>query len=119
MILGGAADADIAEQRRPPQPASPGLTWESCRASLGTAISEALGRTALAAAIEEADRPVLATGSGEHREQSFARSDRGERTWLAAKSALRDEDGQVIGLGGAAQDITARKRAELRDRRPA
>jgi PAS domain S-box-containing protein len=57
--------------------------------------------------LDEKERLVLEAGETMILEESMA-----ERTYLATKSPLRDEQGRVIGLIGIATDITERKQAQ-------
>jgi PAS domain S-box-containing protein len=57
------------------------------------------------------DRRIMDSGRTEVLEERVG-SDHDIRTWLSTKSPLRDEAGQIIGLVGLSQDITARKAAE-------
>jgi PAS domain S-box-containing protein len=66
----------------------------------GDAMSEVRG-------LDENERLVLESGETMTLEESMA-----ERTYLASKSPLRDEQGRVIGLIGVATDITERKQAQ-------
>jgi PAS domain S-box-containing protein len=66
----------------------------------GDALSDVLG-------LDENERLVLESGETMTLEESMA-----ERTYLASKSPLRDEQGRIIGLIGVATDITERKQAQ-------
>lgn len=57
------------------------------------------------------NRSVMESGVGRTFEETVP-STAGERTFLVAKSPLRDETGQITGLFGIARDITDRKQAE-------
>jgi len=57
--------------------------------------------------LDDNERLVLEAGETMILEEAVA-----ERTFLASKSPLRDEQGRVIGLIGLATDITERKRAQ-------
>ena len=68
-----------------------------------------------AAAYQADDRRVMASGQAELGiEESLTRPD-GELRWLETnKLPLRDGDGNVVGIVGTFQDITARKEAEMK-----
>jgi PAS domain S-box-containing protein len=61
--------------------------------------------------LDQNERLVLEAGETMILEESM-RSARGERTYLTAKSPLRDEQGRIVGLIGVATDITERKNAQ-------
>jgi PAS domain S-box-containing protein len=85
----------------------------------GLAETEVLGRKAfelvrdpgLARQSEAAERRVIESGESSVVEEGLA-DESGLRTYLATKSPLRDQRGQIVGLVGVATDITERKRAE-------
>jgi PAS domain S-box-containing protein len=65
--------------------------------------------------LDDNERLVLEAGETMILEEALAASGgdgSGERTFLASKSPLRDEQGRVIGLIGLATDITERKQAQ-------
>jgi PAS domain S-box-containing protein len=68
--------------------------------AVGATESEVLG-------LDDNERLVLEAGETMILEETVA-----ERTYLATKSPLRDEQGRVIGLIGVATDITERKQAQ-------
>jgi PAS domain S-box-containing protein len=68
--------------------------------AVGRAETEVLG-------LDENERLVLESGETMTLEETMA-----ERTYLASKSPLRDEQGRIIGLIGVATDITERKQAQ-------
>jgi PAS domain S-box-containing protein len=57
--------------------------------------------------LDQNERLVLESGETMTLEETMA-----ERTYLASKSPLRDEQGRIIGLIGVATDITERKQAQ-------
>jgi PAS domain S-box-containing protein len=65
----------------------------------------------VAARIMADDREVMATGREVTYEEN-AGTAAGEFTFLVTKGALRDGDGQVMGVFGISRDITLRKQAE-------
>jgi PAS domain S-box-containing protein len=95
-------------------------------AVIGGGAGEVLGRTGaevwpadVHAALSEADRRALA-GETMVREERVPDARSGEvRTFLAARSPLRDAAGAVVGLTGVARDVTDRKVSELALRRQA
>ena len=68
--------------------------------AIGRAETEVLG-------LDQNERLVLESGETMTLEETMA-----ERTYLASKSPLRDEQGRIIGLIGVATDITERKQAQ-------
>jgi PAS domain S-box-containing protein len=69
---------------------------------------KAVGRTETEVlGLDDNERLVLEAGETMILEETVA-----QRTYLATKSPLRDEQGRVIGLIGVATDITERKRAQ-------
>jgi PAS domain S-box-containing protein len=86
--------------------------------ALGQRLEDVIGRNAIevtgdteaARRTVENDRYVIETGEPMMVEETLS-SGTETRTFLATKSPLRDEYGQVIGLIGVATDITERKRA--------
>jgi diguanylate cyclase (GGDEF)-like protein/PAS domain S-box-containing protein len=66
---------------------------------------------AQAAMIMENDRRVIAEDRINAYEESISTVD-GQRTYLAIKGALRDGDGNIIGMFGISRDVTAQKQAE-------
>ena len=85
---------------------------------LGRPAEELVGRLevechppATAARIVEDDRRVLAGENTGEFENTIVRDGTGV-TYLAAKSVLRDQRGEPVGLIGVARDITYRKQAE-------
>jgi PAS domain S-box-containing protein len=68
--------------------------------AVGRAETEVLG-------LDENERLVLESGETMTLEETIA-----DRTYLASKSPLRDEQGRIIGLIGVATDITERKQAQ-------
>jgi PAS domain S-box-containing protein len=66
---------------------------------------------------EEVDRVLLRGGGTSHYEARFEGNDGQGREYLVAKSAVRDEDGRVVGVTAALLDITERKAAEREARR--
>jgi PAS domain S-box-containing protein len=65
----------------------------------------------------EVDRVLLRDGGTRHYEARFGGSGPEGREYLVAKSAVRGEDGKVVGVTAALVDITERKAAEREARR--
>jgi PAS domain S-box-containing protein len=88
-------------------------------AVVGKAADQVMGRTdlenqndpAVGAAIMENDRRIMNSGVAELVEERVL-TPGGYRTFLSTKAPYRDASGRVIGLIGAARDVTDRKRAE-------
>jgi PAS domain S-box-containing protein len=88
-------------------------------AVVGKAADQVMGRTdlenqndpAVGAAIMENDRRIMDSGVAELVEERVL-TPGGFRTFLSTKAPYRDAAGRVIGLIGAARDVTDRKRAE-------
>ncbi|MFZ4536625.1 PAS domain S-box protein [Propionivibrio sp.] len=76
----------------------------------------ALFPPAQAAMIRANDRRAIAENRINTYEETLSTSD-GERTFLATKGPLRDEDGRDIGIFGISRDITERKKAEAKVQR--
>jgi len=86
-----------------------GKSWEDVS---GRTDRELLADQAQAEAVMENDRRIMQGGRTEALEERVG-ADSGEpRIWLSTKTPLRDPDGNIAGLVGVSQDITARKRAE-------
>ncbi len=67
---------------------------------------------AVAEIVQANDRRVLSGDRVGTYEETLATT-QGERTFLATKGPLHDDQGRVIGLFGVARDITERRQAEL------
>ncbi|RZL38407.1 MAG: bifunctional diguanylate cyclase/phosphodiesterase [Rubrivivax sp.] len=87
---------------------------------LGTPVHELLGRTSahLVSADEEArlrqeDRQALTASLPLSLETTLHTTD-GERIYASTKGALRDQDGQMLGVFGVSRDITAHRLEETR-----
>src|SRR5688572_27341734 len=61
--------------------------------------------------LDDNERLVLESGEAVNVEESLS-SQSGQRTYLATKAPLRDEQGRIVGLLGIATDITERKQAQ-------
>lgn len=66
-----------------------------------------------AATIRETDLRIMASGAAVRLEE-LVQTARGERTFMANKSPLRDANGNVIGVIGFSRDITEYKRSQER-----
>jgi PAS domain S-box-containing protein len=86
---------------------------------IGKPLDQVLGRTdaeiyadrAMAEDLMRTDRRIMERGEGEVIEERVVGAE-GERIYLSTKVPFRDWDGTVIGVIGAARDITDRKRTE-------
>ena len=86
-----------------------GRPWEEVR---GRTDAELLQDTAQGIAVMANDRRIMIGGQTEVLEERVDSGTEHTRTWLSTKAPLRDESGEIIGLVGISQDITARKAAE-------
>jgi PAS domain S-box-containing protein len=86
-----------------------GRTWEEVR---GRTDMEFLTDSAQGSAVMANDRRIMDSGLPEVLEERVGSAGAPTRTWLSTKAPLRDEAGDIIGLVGISQDITARKVAE-------
>ena len=66
---------------------------------------------------DEVDRVLLSDGGTSHYEACVTVGHAEAREYLVAKSAVRDEEGRVVGVTAALLDITERKAAEREARR--
>ncbi|HEX2197784.1 MAG TPA: PAS domain-containing protein [Burkholderiales bacterium] len=73
--------------------------------------TEAMGRAAQPAGLDDKERLVLEGGEPMIIEETLS-SARGDSTYLTTKAPLRDEQGRIIGVIGVATDITERKQAQ-------
>jgi PAS domain S-box-containing protein len=95
------------------------LMNQECATIMGVERSAALGKSddeiyedqEVGRRMIENDRKVLESGASTVFEEVVPRED-GEHTYLAVKTPLADEHGEIYGLFGIATDITDRKRME-------
>ncbi len=85
-----------------------GKTAEEC---LGRSDLEIYGDPAVGKAVMGNDRRIMASGAAEVIEEEI-QTPTGLRTFHSTKVPYRDAEGKIIGVIGAALDITDRKRAE-------
>ena len=86
-----------------------GRSWEEVQ---GRTDMEFLADSAQGSAVMANDRRIIENGLPEVLEERVGSANAPIRTWLSTKAPLRDEAGQIVGLVGISQDITARKLAE-------
>ncbi len=67
-----------------------------------------------AAAIEDIDRRVMATGEAHVVEETVTEPGKGPRVFVSAKAPWRDAQGRVMGVVGIARDTTEQQKAEAR-----
>jgi PAS domain S-box-containing protein len=84
---------------------------KSAEACLGKTDLEIFGDPAIGEAVIKNDRRILASGIAEVIEEEI-QTPEGPRIFHATKVPYRDPDGRVIGIVGAALDVTDRRRAE-------
>ena len=88
-----------------------GKPWDRVK---GKTDSEFLEDAVQGEFIMKNDRRIMAAGRAEVLEEIVATADGQPCIWLSAKGPLRDDAGEVVGLVGVSQNITARKQAEER-----
>jgi PAS domain S-box-containing protein len=85
-----------------------GKTREAC---LGRTDLEIYGDPAVGEAVMQNDRRILMSGAAEMIEEEI-QTPTGPRTFHSTKVPFRDAEGRVIGIVGAALDVTDRRRTE-------
>ena len=98
-------------------PALLAIIGKSADAVIGHTNAELHADPERAAAVMTADRRIIRTGNAEIVEETFDSADLGKRVFRSAKSALRLENGTVIGIAAVSSDITSLKEAEAGLRR--
>jgi PAS domain S-box-containing protein len=86
-----------------------GKPWEEVE---GRTDLDFLDDPAQAAAVMATDRRIMTTGQSEEVEELVGSEAGRPRIWLSTKAPMFTAEGEVVGMVGVSQDITARKRAE-------